>query len=69
MEPAGGKGGRTAGGLIIHGGVPLLGREVDPHDDQRLAMSLAVIGLRVPEMVIKDKTCEDKGVKSTINCC
>jgi len=47
-------------GLIIHGGGPLSGREVNPHDDHRLAMSLAVIGLRVPGMIIKNKTCVNK---------
>lgn len=47
-------------GLIIHGGGPLSGAVVDPHDDHRLAMSLAVVGLRVPEMTIKNKNCVNK---------
>jgi 3-phosphoshikimate 1-carboxyvinyltransferase len=32
-------------GMIIHGGKPLLGTEVDSHFDHRLAMSLAIAGL------------------------
>ena len=32
-------------GMVIHGGKPLLGAEVDSHLDHRLAMSLAVAGL------------------------
>jgi len=32
-------------GMIIHGGRPLSGTEVDSHFDHRLAMSLAVAGL------------------------
>jgi len=32
-------------GMIIHGGSPLLGAEVDTHFDHRLAMSLAIAGL------------------------
>jgi 3-phosphoshikimate 1-carboxyvinyltransferase len=34
--------------LVIHGNEPLHEAQVDPHDDHRLAMSLAVIGLKVP---------------------
>ncbi len=47
-------------GLIIHGGVPLSGTVVDPHDDHRLAMSLAVVGLRVPGVKIRDEGCVRK---------
>jgi len=32
-------------GMIIHGGKPLAGTEVDSHGDHRLAMSLAIAGL------------------------
>ncbi|MEA3442145.1 MAG: 3-phosphoshikimate 1-carboxyvinyltransferase [Chloroflexota bacterium] len=32
-------------GMIIHGGKPLMGAEVDSHGDHRLAMSLAIAGL------------------------
>jgi len=32
-------------GMVIHGGKPLLGTEVDSHLDHRLAMSLAVAGM------------------------
>jgi 3-phosphoshikimate 1-carboxyvinyltransferase len=31
--------------MVIHGGRPLLGTEVDSHSDHRLAMSLAIAGL------------------------
>jgi 3-phosphoshikimate 1-carboxyvinyltransferase len=32
-------------GMVIYGGKPLAGTEVDSHFDHRLAMSLAVAGL------------------------
>ena len=38
--------------MAIHGGTLL-----DPHDDCRLAMSLAVVGLRVPEIIIANEKC------------
>jgi len=47
-------------GLIIHGEGNLTGATVDPHDDHRLAMSLAVIGLKVPGVKIKDEGCVKK---------
>jgi len=47
-------------GLIIHGGKKLSGGVMDPHNDHRIAMSLAVAGLRVPGLTIKDKTCVKK---------
>ncbi len=47
-------------GLIIQGGCPLSGRTSDPHDDHRLAMSLAVIGLTVPGLSIKNEACVSK---------
>jgi 3-phosphoshikimate 1-carboxyvinyltransferase len=43
-------------GLIIHGGERLSGAMVDPHDDHRLAMSLAVVGLKVPGIVITNES-------------
>ena len=46
--------------LVIHGNEPLHGARVDPHDDHRLAMSLAVIGLRVPGVHIQDPGCVGK---------
>jgi 3-phosphoshikimate 1-carboxyvinyltransferase len=48
------------GGIIIHGGGHLTGTVVDPHNDHRLAMSLAVIGLKVHGLTIKNETCVDK---------
>jgi 3-phosphoshikimate 1-carboxyvinyltransferase len=50
----------TDDGLIIHGGRNVTGNMVNPHNDHRLAMSLAVIGLRVPGIRIKDKSCVNK---------
>ncbi|MBW1782025.1 MAG: 3-phosphoshikimate 1-carboxyvinyltransferase [Deltaproteobacteria bacterium] len=47
-------------GLVIHGGIPLSGTVVAPHNDHRLAMSLAVVALRVPHLEIKDKDCVQK---------
>ena len=47
-------------GLIIHGGERLSGRPVDTHDDHRLAMSLAVVGLRLPGVRIRDEECVNK---------
>jgi len=47
-------------GLIIKGNHPLKGIIVDPHEDHRIAMSLAVIGLKVPGLVITDKACVNK---------
>jgi 3-phosphoshikimate 1-carboxyvinyltransferase len=35
----------TPDGFILQGGRPLLGGQVDPHGDHRLAMSLALAGL------------------------
>jgi 3-phosphoshikimate 1-carboxyvinyltransferase len=47
-------------GLVIHGGGDLSGATTDPHDDHRLAMSLAIVGLRVPGIKIKDENCVEK---------
>jgi 3-phosphoshikimate 1-carboxyvinyltransferase len=51
-------------GLIIHGGQKLSGSEIDPHNDHRLAMSLAVAGLKVPGIRITDEHCVDKSFPS-----
>ena len=39
---------------------PLRGAEVDPHDDHRLAMSLALVGLVVPGVVVQNPDCAAK---------
>ncbi len=49
-------------GLIIHGGSPLSGKVVDSHDDHRIAMSLAVVGLRVPGIKIRGASCVNKSL-------
>jgi 3-phosphoshikimate 1-carboxyvinyltransferase len=59
-ERLGGKIEELSDGLIIHGGGHLSGTLMDPHDDHRLAMSLAVVGLRVPGIKIKDEDCVKK---------
>jgi 3-phosphoshikimate 1-carboxyvinyltransferase len=47
-------------GLVIYGREKLSGAEIDPHNDHRLAMSFAVAGLKVPDIVIKDENCVNK---------
>jgi len=47
-------------GLIIQGGCPLTGAIVEPHNDHRLAMSLAIVGLKVPEIRIRNEQCVNK---------
>jgi len=47
-------------GLIVHGGGRLHGDLMDPHNDHRLAMSLAVVGLRVPDVKIRNEGCVAK---------
>lgn len=49
-----------ADGLIIHGGGRLSGGVVEAYDDHRLAMSLAVVGLKVPGIKIRDENCVNK---------
>lgn len=46
--------------LVVHGGERLCGARVDPHDDHRLAMSLAVVGLKVPGIRIQNPACVNK---------
>jgi len=46
-------------GLTIHPG-PLRGAHIHTYDDHRMAMSLAVAGLRVPGVVIEDPGCVRK---------
>jgi 3-phosphoshikimate 1-carboxyvinyltransferase len=47
-------------GLVVQGGSLLSGAVVDPHDDHRIAMSLAVVGLRTPGIRIRGEDCVDK---------
>jgi 3-phosphoshikimate 1-carboxyvinyltransferase len=39
---------------------PLHGAEIETYNDHRMAMSLALVGLRVPGIVIKDPACVSK---------
>ena len=56
----GGRVEERADGLVIHGGRPISGTVVDSHDDHRIAMSLAVIGLRIPGIRIRSEGCVNK---------
>jgi len=47
-------------GLVVSGEGRLSGALLDPHDDHRLAMALAVVGLRVPGIKIDDEACVNK---------
>ncbi len=49
----------SADGLVIVPGA-LAGATVDTYDDHRLAMSLALVGLRVPGVVVNDPGCVAK---------
>jgi len=49
----------TDDGLIIQGGRPS-GAVIDPHDDHRLAMSFAVVGLVTPGIRIQNERCVEK---------
>ena len=44
-------------GLVIHGGERLTSAVLNPHDDHRLAMSAAVVGLKTPGIKIEDPEC------------
>ena len=54
--------------LVVHGGLKLWGTEVDPHDDHRLAMSLAVVGLKVPGIRIHNPACVGKSFPRFWDC-
>ncbi len=47
-------------GLIIYGNHKLHGTTLESHDDHRLAMALAVVGLKVPGVKIKNEGCVNK---------
>ena len=47
-------------GLVIYGGTRLAGAVLDPHDDHRLAMAGAVIGLRVGNIGLRNADCVRK---------
>ena len=46
-------------GLTVHGGEPH-GGVVRTYGDHRMAMSFALLGLRIPGIVIEDPACVDK---------
>ena len=47
-------------GFSIEGSTPLQGAKLDTYDDHRMAMSLSLAGLKVPEVVINDPACVNK---------
>jgi len=47
-------------GLVIQGGRPLAGTSVHSHNDHRIAMSLAVIGLKIKGIEIVEEGCVNK---------
>ncbi len=49
----------TGDGLVITGGTPR-GAEIETYNDHRIAMSFAVLGLRVPGMRIRNPGCVGK---------
>jgi 3-phosphoshikimate 1-carboxyvinyltransferase len=47
-------------GLVIRGNRPLMGAPVNSHNDHRIAMSLAVVGLNVKGIEIEEEECVTK---------
>ncbi|MFK7827693.1 MAG: 3-phosphoshikimate 1-carboxyvinyltransferase [Oligoflexales bacterium] len=47
-------------GFSIQGAKPLQGAKLNTYDDHRMAMSLALVGLKVPGVVIADPACVSK---------
>jgi len=62
LSKLGGRVKELADGLVIHGGGRLHGGPLESHDDHRLAMSLAVVGLRVPGVKIRGEDCVNKSL-------
>jgi 3-phosphoshikimate 1-carboxyvinyltransferase len=60
LSRLGGKVDEFPDGLLICGGEKLRGAEVETYNDHRLAMSLAIAGLRVPGVRIKNAQCVNK---------
>ncbi|MEE4358239.1 MAG: 3-phosphoshikimate 1-carboxyvinyltransferase [Desulfococcaceae bacterium] len=50
----------TEDSLIIRGGNPLHGAEIETYKDHRMAMCMAVAGLKVPGVRITDEMCVEK---------
>lgn len=50
----------SADGITVHPASEILPAELHTYDDHRMAMSLAVLGLRAPGLVLKDPTCVNK---------
>jgi len=64
LKKVGGRVEELKDGIIIHGGHKISGAVIDPHNDHRLAMSFAMVGLRVPGIRIKDEHCVVKSFPS-----
>ncbi|MBJ45004.1 MAG: 3-phosphoshikimate 1-carboxyvinyltransferase [Planctomycetaceae bacterium] len=59
LRKLGGKIAEHDDGLTISPG-PLRSATIDTYDDHRMAMSLALTGLRIPQVVIRDPACTSK---------
>jgi 3-phosphoshikimate 1-carboxyvinyltransferase len=59
LNKTGVKAEETEDGLVIEGDAPH-GAEIATYNDHRIAMSFAVLGLAIPGIKIRDKTCVDK---------
>jgi 3-phosphoshikimate 1-carboxyvinyltransferase len=55
-----GIGARSSGSALKICGAESHGAEIETYDDHRIAMSFAVAGLRIPNIVIKDEDCVAK---------
>ncbi|MBF0550225.1 MAG: 3-phosphoshikimate 1-carboxyvinyltransferase, partial [Deltaproteobacteria bacterium] len=60
LRRLGGKVEELPDGLVIYGGEKLSGADIETYNDHRMAMSLAVAGLRVADVRIKDEGCVAK---------
>ena len=54
--------------ITIHGGRPLHGARIDPHNDHRIAMAFAIAGLAVGDQTIEDEACVAKSFPDFWSC-
>jgi len=59
LRKTGVKAEETDDGIMIDGSEPH-GAEIETYNDHRIAMSFAILGLRTPDIRIKDKDCVNK---------
>ena len=53
--------------MTVHPASQILPGQVDTYDDHRMAMSLALIGLREPGVILKDPECVNKTFPNYFN--